>query len=212
MTSDLPYPVTGAILAGGRSRRMGRDKAGLLLGGQRLIAWGLGALRPLVAEVLVIANDPAPFADLGIRVVPDTLPGVGPVGGIHAALAASTLPHVFCLACDMPFAQPAVIGYLCQLAPGFDVVVPWSGRGYEPLHAVYGRACLPVIEAMLRAGERRMEAAFPAMRTRRVEPAELQRLDPALEGFFNINTEADLEAAQRLIGRVGAIPRSRPQG
>jgi len=192
-----PAGVSAAVLAGGRSRRMGCDKALLELGGRRLIDHALRLLSPLFAEIRIIANDPTPFAGCGVPVSPDRLPDCGVLGGIQAALAASRAPRVFCLACDMPFAEPAVILRLAELAAGWEAVVPRAPGGLEPLHAVYSRGCLPALEGLIRSGELQAVRLFERVATRIVEEGSLRRLDPTLRGFFNLNTPADLARAER---------------
>jgi molybdopterin-guanine dinucleotide biosynthesis protein A len=190
--------MTGAILAGGRGRRMGTNKALLPFAGQRIIDGLVGKLRALFPEVLVVVSDPAPYAGLEVCTVRDRVPGKGPVGGIYTALYHSAFPHTFCIACDMPLANPALIAYLCQQSAGYDVVVPRTPDGYQPLHAVYGKGCLSHLEAMLRADCLRVEALFPAVRVRTVEAQELARVDANLASFVNVNTPEELDAALRL--------------
>jgi molybdopterin-guanine dinucleotide biosynthesis protein A len=196
--------IAGAILAGGRSRRMGSDKGLLPFGGRRLIEAALDAIRPLFPEILIVANDPPAYAGLGVRVVSDRVAGRGPLGGVHAALRSSRSPHVFCAACDMPFLNPVVIRHLAALAPGYDAVVPRSDAGCEPLHAVYGRSCLPQVERMVRDDRLRLDALFSAVRVRWVDADEVRPLDPSLRSFVNVNTPEELEAARRVLGRGGA--------
>jgi molybdopterin-guanine dinucleotide biosynthesis protein A len=195
-----PAGVSAAVLAGGRSRRMGCDKAQIELGGRRLIDRTLHILLPLFAEIRIIANDPAPFAGCGVDLCPDRFPGCGVLGGIQAALAASEAPRVFCIACDMPFAEPAVILHLAALSAGWDAVVPRTPAGLEPLHAVYGRECLAPLEALIRAGEFKAARLFDRVATRIVQGESLRRLDPELRGFFNLNTPADLLLAEQVLG------------
>jgi molybdenum cofactor guanylyltransferase len=192
--------MTGAILAGGRSTRMGSNKAVLDFGGQRLIEGLLQKLRPLFPEVLIIANESAPYADLGVPLFPDRIPDKGSLGGIYTALHHSRFPQTFCIACDMPLAKPAVIAHLRDQAPGYDVVVPRTEEGYQPLHAVYSKTCLPRIEAMIRADNLKIDRLFPNVRVRTVEAEELRPLDPSLRCFVNVNTREELKAALILAG------------
>ena len=198
--------MTGAILAGGRSQRMGRDKGLLSVGGRTLIQVALDTIRPLFPHVLIVANDPVAYGSFGVPVERDRIPDQGPLGGIHAALSASRTDHTFCLACDMPLANPAVIEHLCARAPGHDVVVPVTAAGFEPLHAVYGRSCLPHLERMLRDGRLRVDTLFSAVRTHRVGTEALRPLDPTFQSFFNVNTPADLETARGILDRGGEAP------
>ncbi len=196
-------PVSGAVLAGGRSRRMGSDKGSLRIGGRRLIEVVLDAIRPLFPDIVIVANDPTVFDGLGARVVSDRIPGIGPLGGIHAALCSSRFPHTFCVACDMPLVNPAVVAHLCSLAPGYDAVVPEWEAGYEPLHAVYGQSCLPHVERMVRENRLRVDALFSDLRVRRVGAAELRPMDPLLRSFMNVNTPDELEVARHALGDGG---------
>jgi molybdopterin-guanine dinucleotide biosynthesis protein A len=190
--------MTGAILAGGRSTRMGTNKALLEFGGLRLIEGLLRKIRPLFPEVLIIANESAPYADLNVTVLPDRIPDKGSLGGIYTAVHHSSFPQTFCIACDMPLADSAVIAYLCDRAKGYDVVVPRTEDGYQPLHAVYGKSCLPRMETMIRAESLKIDRLFPSVRVRTIESAELRALDPSLRCFVNVNTREELVAAMRL--------------
>jgi molybdopterin-guanine dinucleotide biosynthesis protein A len=182
---------------------MGTDKGLLLIGGRRLIAVVLDAIRPLFSETIVVANDPAAYGGLGVPVVPDRVPDRGPLGGIHAALCSIGSPYTFCVACDMPFVNPSVVAHLCALTPGYDAVVPRSDAGYEPLHAIYGRSCLSHVERMVREDCLRVDELFSGVRVRLVDAAELRPLDPCLRSFLNVNTPEELEAARRLLDRDG---------
>jgi molybdopterin-guanine dinucleotide biosynthesis protein A len=192
--------ITGAILAGGRSTRMGVNKALLAFGGRPIIAGLIEKLLPLFRELVIIANDPAPYAELGLAIWPDRIPDKGSLGGIYTAVYQSAFPLTFCIACDMPLANPAVVAYLGDQAAGHDVVVPRTPDGYQPLHAVYGKDCLPHLEAMIRADCLKIDRLFPSVRVRTVETEELRRLDPWLHCFVNVNTPEELEAAMRLAG------------
>lgn len=182
---------------------MGRDKGLLRIGNRRLIDVVLEAVRPLFPETVIVANATTAYGGLGVAVVPDRIPDKGPLGGIHAALCASRFPHTFCIACDMPLVNPAVVAQLCALAPGYDAVVPEWEAGSEPLHAVYGQSCLPHVERMIREDRLRVDALFSAVRVRRVTAEELRPLDPLLRFFTNVNTPDELEAARQVLGQGG---------
>ncbi len=201
--SSCDRAMTGAILAGGRSTRMGANKALLHFGGVRIIEGLLRKIRPLFPEILAIANDRDAYADLGVPIWPDRIPEQGSLGGIYTAVFHSTFPQTFCIACDMPLANPAVIAYLRDGAAGYDVVVPRTADGYQPLHAVYSKTCLPHMEAMIRADRLKIDRLFPLVRVRTVEEEELRPLDPSLSCFVNVNTREELDAAARLAGGLG---------
>ncbi len=184
---------------------MGTNKALLEFGGARLIERLVRTTRPLFREIAIIANDPETYAYLGIPIWPDRIPGKGSLGGIYTAVYHSTFPQTFCIACDMPFPNPTVIAYLRDLASGYDVVVPRTADGYQPLHAVYSKSCLPLMEAMIHANRLKIDGLFPAVRLRTVEEHELRPMDPSLLCFVNVNTQEELEAAARQwqSGRIG---------
>src|SRR5512147_1615222 len=142
--------MTGVVLAGGRSTRMGTNKALLELGGMRIIERLVRTLRPLFSELAIVANEPETYAYLDLPIWPDRIPAKGALGGLYTAVLGSAFPRTFCIACDMPFPDPGVIAYLQRLAPEADVVVPKTQDGYQPLHAIYSKACLPTMERLLR--------------------------------------------------------------
>ena len=187
--------VSGAILAGGHSHRMGRDKALLELDGRPMIAVVAERLRAAAAEVIVAADNSqlyTPFAD---RCVPDHYSGVGTLGGIHAALAAATHDRVLVVGCDMPFLKPAVLRWFIENAENAEVVILRQGRWVEPLHALYRKSCQSAIEEAIESGRRRVISFFESVSVRYVEPHEIAHLDPDLRSFANINTPEEWRAA-----------------
>jgi molybdopterin-guanine dinucleotide biosynthesis protein A len=195
---------TGALLAGGRAVRMGGIPKGLLrVGGEPIAARSLRLLRDLFAEAIVVANDPAPYAPLGARVVADVFPGKGAPGGLHAALSAARTAWVFAAACDLPFLERGPIVALAALRGAHDAVVVRRGAGLEPLHAFWSRACLPALEAMLHAGDPSLQDLAGAVRTRVVDEEAWRAMDPGGRALENANTPED---AVRL-GLDAAAPR-----
>ncbi len=195
--------LSGAILAGGKSRRMGRDKSRLALGGETLVARTSRVIGALSDDVLIVTNTPEDYSELGTRLVRDAIPGGGALSGIHAALLAARHALVLVVACDMPFLNPDLLRYLAGLAAGYDVVVPrWRGES-EPLHAIYARSCLPAIEPLLEQGGGRIVELYARVRTRHVEPEEIACFDPEGLSFFNVNSPEDWARAQELAARQG---------
>jgi molybdopterin-guanine dinucleotide biosynthesis protein A len=186
--------VSGVILAGGASRRMGRDKAFLQIAGRPLIARIALQMRTVCDELIVAANDTARYAPFADRCVPDVYPGVGTLGGIHAGLQAAACPLALVVACDMPFLKPELLAWFVDTASktngagGADLLVLKHDQGVEPLHAVYRKSCLTAIEATIRSGERCAFAFYDQIRVRYVTPAEIAPLDPELRSFRNLNT------------------------
>jgi molybdopterin-guanine dinucleotide biosynthesis protein A len=185
---------TGALVAGGRATRLGGVAKGLLLlDGEPLAVRSLQIFGRLFAASLVVANDPRPYGALGVTVVPDSLPGKGAPGGLHAALGAARTGWIFTAGCDMPFLSERPIRFLAglrQAAPAVAVV--WKGR-LEPLHAFWSRACLPTVDRMLRAGDPSMWRIATAVGARFVTDEEWRAVDPEGRSFENANTPEDLE-------------------
>ncbi|MBI4234075.1 MAG: molybdenum cofactor guanylyltransferase [Chloroflexi bacterium] len=198
--------VTGIILAGGKSTRLGRDKAKERVGGQTLLERAVAALAQVAEEVIiVVASDQERGVPRGprVRVAEDVHPGRGPVGGLHAGLLACRSPHAWAVACDMPFLNPRLLRSLMALAPGYDAVVPRTGGRDHTLHAVYGRGCLDTLEGLL-AQEQEHPGILDLLarvRVRYVQEAEVRLLDPEGLSLFNINSPQDLERARALVER-----------
>ncbi len=195
--------LTVAIMAGGESRRMGRNKALLPVADRPLIAWLVALAHHLGEDVLVVARDPAPYTFLGVPIVTDRFPGVGPLAGLHAALDAAPGEWVLALACDMPFIEPRVIHYLRTLAgQEVDVVMPRVRGREEPLHALYRRGtCLPAVEDAIRAGKRRVISFLPRVRVHYVPEEALRRVTPDLRSFHNVNTPEEWARVQEEVVR-----------
>ena len=190
-------PISGIILAGGDSRRMGRDKAFLELGGRPLIEIVIERVRAVAAEVIVVTNTPQRYAHLATRLVRDIYPGVGTLGGIHAGLTAATYDHGLVVGCDMPFLNPSLLAYLASLALHYDAVVPQVDGFFEPLHAIYSRSCLPLIEAQIPTRQRQAFSFYRRARVRYVERKEIARFDPELLSLRNANTPEEWQRVER---------------
>lgn len=183
----LAHEATAVILAGGQSRRMGQDKSLLDVSGLPLIARIADQLQPRFCEVLVSANDSAKYRFLGLPIIPDPEPGLGPLAGILAGLRAARHDRILAVACDIPVLDPDFLDHLLELSEGADVVMPRSPDGrHEPMVAVYHRRVIPRIEAVLAEGRRRIVDILPGLAA--VHP-------PMPEGwYFNLNTREDLGA------------------
>ncbi len=183
--------VAGVILAGGESRRMGRNKALMEVNGETIIETAYRRMAELFDEVLLVTNSPEAYDFIPCRKVADTFPGKGPLGGIHAALSSCTAERAFVTACDMPDLNLHLIRELSSMSGGVDVVIPETPAGLEPLHAVYDKSCLPKMEQMLRAGERRLLSFIDLAEIRVVPHGQINDLDPDYSSFRNINTPED---------------------
>jgi molybdopterin-guanine dinucleotide biosynthesis protein A len=190
------------VLAGGKGLRLGRDKALEVVGESNLLQRVVSQLSSFNSDIIiVIANGKSlpQFTDYPrFRIVTDIYPGRGALGGIHAGLAASNTFYNLVVAGDMPFLNQALLQYMVQVSPGFDLVVPRVGELVEPLHAVYAKSCQAPIERLLKQGEVKVRALFALVKVRYIDGDEIERFDPKHLSFFNVNTEADLKMAQQL--------------
>ncbi|MEN6440381.1 MAG: molybdenum cofactor guanylyltransferase [Syntrophobacter sp.] len=185
--------MTGAVLAGGKSLRFGKNKALEVVGGMRLVERSVQSLRPFCDHVMIVVNDLSLYLELGVPLVRDIIPHQGPLGGLYTALLFSEYEWVFVKATDMPLIVPQVAELIIGARQGFDVVVPMIGDFFEPLFALYNRRCLPVIARQLETpGERQIIHFYKKVRVKSIREEEWRRLDPEGACFRNINTPADL--------------------
>jgi FdhD protein len=205
----MPH-VSGVILAGGKSRRMGGSpKALLAFEGRPLIQHILERLESVLPDCLVVTNSPELYAFLERPMVADVFPDGGSLGGIYSGLRAIPRDAAFCVACDMPFLSPALVRYLAGRAGEADVVIPDAAGELQTLHAVYGKACLPAMERRLRAGQLRVVGFFDDVRVLRVPEAEVARFEDPTRVFMNLNTPDDVAAARTLWVERAAGPGGR---
>ncbi len=195
--------VSGIVLAGGRSRRLGRDKAVEPFDGKPLLRRVVDRLADVVDEtVLVVADaeqgERIPLPD-SARVVVDGYPDCGSLGGIFTGLSAAMGDWGLVVACDMPFLDPELLRHILDQRGGHDAVVPVLDGRPEPTHAAYSKACLPPIERRLRAGELKIAGFFDDVSVRQVPEAEVEEIDPGRLSFLNVNTPDDLERALALV-------------
>lgn len=183
-----------AILAGGKSSRMGTDKSFTTLLGQPMIERVFAQVQGLGAETLLITNQPEAYAYLNLPLYQDLFPDSGPLGGICTALHHSTGSHTLVLACDLPFLSRDLLEHLIHISSDFDIVVPQALGRLQPLHAIYSRDCLQPALACLRRGELKVNAFYQEMpRLQVVLEADIQVYDPTQQSFWNVNTPQDLE-------------------
>jgi molybdenum cofactor guanylyltransferase len=190
--------VMGFVTAGGRSSRMGLDKAWLELGGRAMISHVLDALRPVVTDIAVIANRDD-YAVLGVPIVSDSNRGIGPIEAVRASLAASRFDRVIVVGCDLPFVTPELFRYLLSQAGRYQSVVPLDRDNIpEPLCAIYSRSSLPEVERMIKAGQFKISPLFKRIETLLVGFEELSGLRGSDLFFENINTPEEYRRALAL--------------
>jgi len=187
--------MTGIILAGGENRRMGADKAFLPLAGSPLIEHVLRPLKHIFREIIIVTNSPEMYAAYGVSVVRDAFEKRGPLTGIYSGLVHSNDEYNFVVACDMPFLNGRLIAYMTAQAEGYDAVVPIIDEFIEPLHAVYYKGIVPVIEERIRQHDQRIRNMLATLRIRYILKEEVDRFDPERKSFKNLNTRQDYEEA-----------------
>lgn len=191
------------ILAGGRSTRLGRDKASEVLLGRTLLQRAADCFRGLVDEyVIVSAREqrlPEVEAQGLLQTVEDIYPETGPLGGIITGIGAMESPFGLVVACDMPLLQPALLSELLRLAPGHDLVTPLHDGLPEPLCAVYTKACLEPIRSRLENGAYKVSGFYSDVHALYVSEEQWRAFDPAGLSFLNLNREEDIERAKGLL-------------
>jgi len=187
-----PKPFTGIILAGGKSTRMGKNKALIQIEGIPIIERICVLFKKLFQEVWIITDQTEVFHGLGAKLHDDLIPNLGALGGLYSGLVLASFPHSFCVACDMPFLREPLIDYLVGGIDGFAAVVPRTKDGWQPLHAVYSKSCLEVITEVVAEKKTKIIDIYPRIKLRVVEEEEFHSLDPTNESFINVNTPEDL--------------------
>jgi len=206
--SRQPSPISAVVLAGGRARRLGRDKATIKLGGETLVQRAVRLVSALSGDPMVVgrADQQSQLAQQirGARILSDVEPFTGVLAGIASGLTAAR--HDWCLvvACDMPFVRPDLVRYMMSLREGYDAVVPRLEVGLEPLLSLYHKNCLPALWRALKLGERRVVSFYAPQRVRYVEAAEIRLIDPKGRSFHNINLPGDLAQAKEWLRAGGA--------
>ena len=206
---------SAAILAGGRATRFGGlDKGAVIVQGRSILDRQLTALTQVTDDILYVgAKPPAEYRDL-LREVPDLRPGLGPLGGLDAALGAARDDTVLVIAGDMPFLTAEFLEYLARMAgdagsmgnpgnPGIiDAAVPRTARGRHPLAAAYRRACQPRVRARLAAGTLAMRGLLEELQVLEIGPDAIAQFGDPERLLANVNTQADLDQVQSLAGHT----------
>src|SRR5262245_37842133 len=210
---------TGAILAGGQSRRLGGlNKASLTLGhpssnadssaqAPTLLARQLAQLGRIVPRTIIIASNQEAFRDAGVPVIPDLRPGAGALGALYTAVHSAGTDRTLVMACDMPFVSERLLRYLVDAGVAADIVIPRTTRGYEPLCATYSRRSEAALGRLVEDGCFKLSevARLPGLAIREIGPDELLQFGSESELFFNINTPDDYARAIELDGEYRSL-------
>lgn len=186
--------LTGIILSGGKSLRMGKNKAFIEIEGLPMIERILNLFKKIFNEILIITNDKNQFSHLNnVKIYNDLVPYKGALGGLFTGIFYSSYEYSFCVGCDMPFLNESLIKFLIKKIEGEDIIVPKTEKGLEPLHAIYSKRCLSLIKKMIDSGKSRIIDIYPLLNVKIIEENEFIKLDPERKSFLNINTPEELE-------------------
>lgn len=203
MPPDL-LPITGVVLAGGKSRRMGRDKAFLPFGSTLLIERIITRLHLITDQLLIITNTPEQYTFLQLPLSPDLLPNKGSLGGIYTGLTLANTEQILFIACDMPFVRVDFLRYLYTESLGFEVVIPCNQEGFQPLCALYSKTCLPAVTHQIAEGQLKITEFFHFVRTKVITERAIRHFDLRGRMFYNMNTpEEYAQALQFLAEETG---------
>ena len=202
--------ITAVVLAGGRSRRLGRDKALELVGGVPLVSRVTSAIETISSETVIVVAEERQAQALPLpgdaRIVQDLYPNSGSLGGILTGLIAATGVWTLVVACDMPFLNRALLSEMASNRDDCDAVVPLLNGRPEPTHALYSKVCIEPIRNKLEAGELKISAFFESVRVKYVPQRTVEMIDPGLWSFFNVNTPQDLVIAVARAAELAGDP------
>ena len=185
----------GIILAGGLNSRMaGRNKARLAIEGQTILDRLVALFRVFFDPIIIVTNQPRDYLDEAVILVTDLVDIRSSLTGIYSGLFYSPRPHAFITGCDMPFLKQELLELMMKnLEARWDVVVPVTEEGYQPLSAIYSRRCLQPMAEQLAEGKLKVSHFFSKVRIKKVPETSLRQVDPELKSFFNINTPEDMD-------------------
>lgn len=198
--------LTLAIMAGGKSSRMGIDKSFVLFEGKPLIERVYSRVADLGDECILITNKPDAYAHLHLPMFGDLYPDSGPLGGIFTAVSHARYPHILIVACDMPWLNRDLLQHMISLRTSADIVVPRWGKYPEPLHAIYSKPCLEPMAQKLKAQQLKITGFFGQVAVRFVDQEEIEQFDKNGRSFTNINTPDELHAQQKRAGDTPTLP------
>ncbi len=201
----MPNAISSILLAGGKSSRMGKDKARLKLDGRLMILQSIARKLLTISDEVIVATDGRRYDNLNVRVkwVDDVYPGAGCLGGIYSGLREARSDYALVVACDMPFLNLNLLRYMIDLPRDYDILVPKIGTKIEPLHAIYSKRCLQPTKRLLEAGHKKIIDIFPEVQVRYLSQEVIERYDPKYRSFFNINSPEQLAEARAIIEGQG---------
>ncbi len=197
--------MSSIILGGGRSSRLGQDKILMTVAGDHLLERTVRKLSEINDElILVLAQNqqnPVSQSFPKVKTAIDFQSGKGPLIGIYSGMKISNDNHCITVACDMPFLNIELLRYMTNMASEFDAVIPLIRGEVEPLHAIYSKSCLKIIENMIENNDLKVRNLLNQVKVRYIEETEIRTFDPEYLSWFNINTPDDLRKAEFLMNR-----------
>ena len=191
--------MTGIILAGGKNRRIGTNKAFLVVNGARIIDRTVRIFKNIFAEVIIVTNEPLAYLDQNVTLVTDIFPDKGALGGLYSGLFFASREWAFVCACDMPFINNHFIEYMIRQVGSYDIVSADAGDGLQPMHAVYNKKILPEMKSMLDQEKLKIACLYKSSRTLTIRGDVLDTFDPGRKMFLNVNTYNDLQTITKKV-------------
>ncbi len=178
---------------------MGRDKAFIKIDGVPIIQRIFNIFENIFNEIIIVTNQKDPYSGFKAKIVSDLIVNRGVLGGLYTGLFFSSHSYSFCVACDMPFLKESLIQFLIHQTNGYDVIVPKTEDGLQPLHAIYSKSCLQPIKNIIEMGKNKIIDLYPLVKTRIIDESEFIHLDLTRESFININTPGELNFLESLL-------------
>lgn len=198
-TNSQSGPFSVAILAGGKSKRMGQNKALLKLNGISILQRVINTVNPLTNDLFLVTNSPDIYHDFALPMVPDIIPHKAALGGIYTAIEHAKNDWVFVVACDMPLLNPKAITFLADQRQGADIVVPLIETNPETLHAFYKKSCLPAIEKPLQNNNLKIIGFFDDVSVKYIDKQMLKPITTNFDFLINLNTPQELNRIKSTI-------------
>ena len=189
--------MTGVILSGGKSLRMGENKAFIQVEGVPIIERIHNLFRELFREVIIVTNEKGLFSDFNSKIYSDLIPDKGALGGLYTGIVFASFDYSFCVACDMPFIKKPLVNYLIENVANEDVIVPRTKDGLQPLHAIYSKNCVDPIRKSIGEGKSKIIDIYDLVRVKIIDEKDFLCFDPVRESFINVNTPEELVSLRR---------------
>jgi len=191
------HPISGIILSGGKSIRMGKNKAFIEIDGVPIISRISDLFKELFQEIIIVTNQKEIFKGFDSRIYSDIIPNKGALGGLYTGIFFSTFYYSFCVACDMPFIKKSLVQYMIKNIEDADVIIPRTKDGLQPLHAIYSKKCLDPIKSTLEKGKFKIIDIYDLVKVKILEENSFISLDPFRESFINVNTPEELTSFRK---------------